>query len=237
MNVDELRRAFTMGQELADRIRGFRTQRVATILEGETPVDMYRNSKIIIHIVPLISFTDAPELPIGASDALDLVPIGASGGWHPLHTFEGFATYVSNEGELSRSYVLMFRSGIIETVALLPKADGLVSLAGIEATIFETWRRYLKVLKKHSLEPPYYFFLTLTDVRSSTVKAPFFSSDKPIELRRDMLHFPEVQISQERVGLPNTELLRPICDRVANAFGLARSFNYKVTGSYQVQGA
>ena len=121
MNVDELRRAFTLGQELADRIRGFRTQRVATILEGETPVDMYRDPKIIIHIAPLISFTDAPELAVGASDALDLVPIGASGGWHPLHTFEGFATYVGSEDDLSRSYVLMFRNGVIETVALLPQ--------------------------------------------------------------------------------------------------------------------
>lgn len=73
----------------------------------------------ILHIIPL-SVAD----PIAKSIDLDRlrsqtsawIPWGA-GGYNARRNFDGFVTYSAAEGTVTRAYIQVFRSGMIEVVA------------------------------------------------------------------------------------------------------------------------
>jgi Putative DNA-binding domain len=70
LDVDELRRVVLFSQELGDRIRQFRARRVATIIAGDTPIELPPCPKQILHFVPFAAF--------GATNAVDLHPVFAN---------------------------------------------------------------------------------------------------------------------------------------------------------------
>jgi hypothetical protein len=95
----------------------------------------------------------------------------------------------------------------------------------------------LDVQSHFGIEPPYYAFNSVLGVRGF---APFIPatmenwmrdfSGRPC--RQDRLLLPEVEISAERLRVPNVVLLRDTFDRLANAFGLPGSLSYDGNGNY-----
>ena len=51
MDVAELRSAFSLSQGMADRVRGFRAERVHRIIAEDTPVTLPGGSKMVVHLV------------------------------------------------------------------------------------------------------------------------------------------------------------------------------------------
>ncbi len=82
-NVEQLRHLFTDPPYLADRIRSFRTDRLAKIGACESPIPLAPGGKIILHVIPLPSFADSRFLDIVSSVAagyhMPLPLDGASG--------------------------------------------------------------------------------------------------------------------------------------------------------------
>ena len=64
MDVMEIKNAFLQSQELPERIRRFRDERLGKIISDETPVRLFTGSRIIIHILPVASFLDEIRLAI-----------------------------------------------------------------------------------------------------------------------------------------------------------------------------
>ena len=114
LDVFELKNAFTFSDTLADRIKGFRIKRTSAIIAGDTPVPLDDGGKIIIHLVPVESFT--PALSFNISEIIKnpskLSPIYSSGYNHRIN-LDGLMTFSSGRNEKSHSYTQLYRTGII----------------------------------------------------------------------------------------------------------------------------
>ncbi|MDW8022595.1 MAG: ATP-binding protein [Nitrososphaerota archaeon] len=235
LDVTELRVAFTLSETVTERIRKFRENRISNILANETPVPFYEGAKIVLHLIPIISFTPGQiyDMHKIASDPLKMRPIYCSGCSH-RYNFDGFLTYcVDHEGK-SYSYVQLFRNGIIEAVeGLLLKpwaAEKELKIPSVayEQELIKSLTEYLSILKILEVEPPVFIFLTLLGVKGYSMAVDSSRAYEAHSIDRDILMLPEVVI--ESYDVDPKDILKPCFDSIWNACGFPRSLNYNMKG-------
>jgi len=236
LDVAELRVAFNLSEATTERIRKFRENRISKIFASETPVPFYDTGKIVLHLIPIISFNPAQGYDIGkivsCPDDMAPIPIHSSFSCHSRYNFDGFLTYISGKDGKSHSYVQLFRSGIIEAVVSLELHGGKLLIAGnvYEGELVESLPHYLSVLKVLNVELPVFIFLTLLGVKGYSMS--YDRGMSPIErvhkIDRDILLLPEIFI--ESYDAIAEDILRPCFDSIWNACGFPRSLNYDDTG-------
>jgi hypothetical protein len=143
LNVDELRSIFALSGTVAERIRGFRADRVAKIAAGGAPVPLFPQGILAMHLVPFSAFDAGQSFPIdkAARESKRFPPISKAavvGADHTV-TFDGLLTTSNAKPppEPQRAYVQVFRSGALEAVtSTLGSAEGgRMRLPEIEALI------------------------------------------------------------------------------------------------------
>jgi hypothetical protein len=82
LDVDELRTIFIESEQITEKLRQFRTNRLSKIIADDVPAILPSNSRMIIHLLPLAAFAtlvtvDLRELP---NDLRNFV--GLIGGFH-----------------------------------------------------------------------------------------------------------------------------------------------------------
>ncbi len=134
LDVGQLRQAFGLSESIIPRISAFRSERIAKVYADELPAPVEEGPRLLIHVVPPSAFAPFPELDI--ADALSRA-FGDRGDNFGLRSFEPFSHtgswdhFVNLEGRVviptafggrpaARSYVHVYRSGILETLWLLP---------------------------------------------------------------------------------------------------------------------
>ena len=237
MDVGELRNTFNLSETITERIRRFREDRISKIFANDTPVPFYDSAKIVLHLIPVISFTSAQRYDIGkiASHPEKLGPIYCSG-WNHRYNLDGFLTYSGGRTDISHSYVQLFKNGIIEAVEgflLEPhhkKESLLIPSIAYERELIKSLSDYFSVLKTLNVELPVFIFLTLVGVRGYTmaVDQSKFWIDEFHPIDRDILSLPEIAI--ENYDFIADDALKPCFDSIWNACGFPRSFNYDDTG-------
>ena len=117
LDVAELRTAFNLSETIIERIRKFSLDRISKILANETPVPFYDTPKIVLRIIPIISFNPVQNYDIKkiASRPGIFKPMFCSG-WNNRYNLDGFLSYSGGRNDKSHSYVQLFRNGIIESV-------------------------------------------------------------------------------------------------------------------------
>lgn len=236
MDVSELRQAFTLADTLMERVRRFRTDRLALISANEAMVPLPDSPKAVLHIIPLSSFVSPAQIQFNEMDG-GMQPMGARGGWNSRYTVEGHGTYTGDGRSEAgcHSYTLVFRSGIIEGVHLVAnpsdKEDNYVYSTEVEGPITHCTPRFLERLRREAIEGPFYLFFSLLGVkgRSMYIGNHFSLSYSATPVRRDVLLFPEVVFPAASFDMA---VVRPLCDMVFNAFGLHRSPSFVSDGKY-----
>lgn len=235
LDVSELRIAFNLSETIAERIREFRENRISNIFADETPVPLYDNPKIVLHLLPIVSFasTQSYEIDKIALDPGKIRPVYCSS-WDHRYNLDGFLTYSAGREGKSHSYVQLFRNGIIEAVEALllePLNDNLVipSIA-YERELMESLSEYLSILRKLGVELPILIFLTLVGVKGYKMAYQRFFRRETYPIDRDILFVPEVVI--ENYDVLAKDVLRPCFDSIWNACGFPRSLNYDETGNW-----
>ena len=61
LRVRELREAFVLAESVSDRMKRFRSGRVAVLVSGEGPAALVAKSLIVLHVMPVQAF-DRPTL-------------------------------------------------------------------------------------------------------------------------------------------------------------------------------
>ncbi len=107
LDVEEIRAAFLQSETFAIQARTFRTERLASIIDGQTPIQLAHVPKIIMHIVPFSAFD------VGKRFELQNPPHFSS-----VHPIGGYTTNVRfNFDGMLRSfqgtYVQLYRDGQI----------------------------------------------------------------------------------------------------------------------------
>lgn len=237
LDVGELRVAFNLSETITERIRNFRRDRISKIFANETPVPFYDNAKIVLHLIPIISFNPAQSYDIReiASHPTRMPPI-YSGGANSRYNLDGFLTHSDDQEKKSYSYVQLFRNGIIEAVEglLLEPHEGKLVIHRVEyeRQLIISLDNYLSLLKTLNVELPIFVFLTLLGVKgySMTVDRFKFPTQQSHTIDRDVLLLPEVIV--ESYDVVAEKVLKPSFDAIWNACGFPRSFNYNDAGEW-----
>jgi hypothetical protein len=234
MDVDELRIAFTLSETIEKKIKNFKVERIAGVLSGDTPVKLRDNPKVILHFVPLSSFNRVQCIDldkVNSDPVKHLSPIyGRAHDWR--FNFDGYLTYSSFDKDF-RSYVQLFRNGIIEAVeaGLIRSGDNTfrIPMTTFEKEIIESVERYLSTLMLLEVNPPVFIFLTLLDVKGYTIPHKFqFDDDVSHKIDKDILSLPEVSVNNFDIDI--SKIMRPGFDAIWNACGFRRSMNYDENG-------
>jgi hypothetical protein len=243
LDVEELQTAFTLAEALADRIRSFRADRVIAIKAGDTPLEIEPGPKIIVHLVPLSAFSGASKRDLG--DALgpfvqqhliSYKPMGNPLGWDHRVNIDGRLIYIvtGSGAPARRSYIQIFRSGIVETVRHLRPLtqDGQAYIACREWTL--ELRAFVQsqfqMLVQLGLEPPLYLFLSLADAKGYFLADEFFQRTSEVGLARSDILLPEVTVSSLAADID--ALLIPLLNRVWNAAGNERCPHFDTDGKW-----
>ncbi len=241
LDVTELRVAFNLSETITERIRNFRQDRISKIFAGETPTPLYDFPKIVLHIMPIISFNPAQAYDIDKinSQSDKTHPIGRNV-CNSRYNLDGILTYSGIENDKSDSYVQFFRNGIIEAVEgwiLRPHGEKLVILSiTFEKGLIMSLRDYLAVLKTLQVEPPIFIFLTLLGVKgySMGIDTWKYDIDEVHTIDRDVLLLPERMI--ESYDVSAEDVLKPCFDSIWNACGFARDLYYNDDGEWAPKG-
>lgn len=238
LDVGELRIAFNLSETITERIRRFREDRISNIFANETPVPFYDTAKIVLHLVPIISFNPAQSYGIDkiASNPVKMIPMSCRG-WNHRYNLDGFLTYCGGREERSHSYVQLFKNGIIEAVEGLildpnHTKGKLLIPTDYEIELIKSLPDYLSILKTLNVELPVFIFLTLVGVKeySMAVDRQRYWIDEVHTIDRDILLLPEIVIESYEVIAE--DILRPCFDSIWNACGFPRSLNYDDTGAW-----
>jgi len=236
LDVAELRVAFNLSETMTERIRAFRQDRISKIFANETPVPLYDNPKIVLHLIPIISFNPAQSYDIDKinSQSDKTHPIGCNV-CNSRYNLDGILTYSGARNDESDSYVQFFRNGIIEAVEgwqLRPRTESRsIYSPYFEKTLIQSFSDYISVLKSLNVEPPIFIFLTLLGVKGYSIAAhEDFSFVKSHTIDRDILQLPEIMIESYNVSAP--DVLRPCFDSIWNACGFPKSKNYNDKGAW-----
>jgi len=240
LDVSELRNIFNLSETVATRIKNFRIQRLAEIESGAAPIAISGKNKIILHLIPLESFSTKLDIPADKlselrQDANNFKPMYSSGRFSHQINYDGIMTYAGKEDRKSiRSYTQLFRSGIVEAVesSILDRGDDniLPSLV-IERVISEYTIKYLNILKKLELNPPIFVFISLTNVKGTIMDNDGFRHElDAYPIAENSLYLPEATF--ENYDQPVLLTLKPSIDLIWNACGIPKSENISEDGNF-----
>jgi hypothetical protein len=231
--------AFIASESLSERIRQFRSDRIAKIIADETPVPLDLKPKIVLHVLPIESFTSGSSIDISLfEEEIKLKTIPETGYRSVFrYNFDGFChyDYYDYEDRTNSSYVQMFRNGCIESVTsygFYPFQNiNIFDESSIEEELIKTTKEYLEVLKsKLEINPPILIRIGILGIKGYRIKwhDEHSNSKDNNEIDRDYPIIPElfIQSYDEKVS----DILRPAFDTIWQACGYPRSKNYDSNG-------
>ena len=243
LDVGDLRYAFTLSETVAERIRNFRTGRVAKILGGEMPGPLWDSAVIALHGVPLSSFTTAERFDVPALHDAVVKMQTLSGGGNPRTNLDGAVlynrmptgrpTFASQPRDGWHAYTQVFREGMVETASVIDRRDGRPSLPSIayEQRLGNFLERCIRALTSLGVEPPIYVFLSLVGSAGCELGISGEVAVGYSPLDQNVVILPEVVV--EDLNSDPYAVLRPAFDMVWNAFGLERSANFDGDGNWR----
>jgi Putative DNA-binding domain len=211
LGVEQLRRVFTQGADNLERIRRFVRERAFLVHTGDGPISLSPNTpKVIVHVIPLISFEGAISLPIGKAllQSMDSMrPIDGEWGWDRSFNADGMMWGLSetnNDSTTKGHYTQLFRNGIFESaenrmariIEEHKSTYGMIPATRIEKEVCENLFYIFRELQTMDVTSPLFVNLTLMGVKGYTVPSPsgYFGYSKTIP--HDYLFFPEVTFEE-----------------------------------------
>ena len=165
MDIAELRDAFTASEQIGERLKLFREDRVRRIEGNDTPTPIAGGAKLVVHVLPLHArfgeTTGDLRRFVAENEAL-LNPIRGN----PRagrYNIDGYLTYRQpRDDSPPTSYVQMFRDGILEAVdastllpAGCPEGQRRLRMAASERMLIECVPRYVEAQRCFGIAPPW----------------------------------------------------------------------------------
>jgi hypothetical protein len=243
LDVGEIRNLFVISESAIDRIRNFRTERLARIGTGETPVTLEDHPKMVMHIVPM-SISDPSaifDLTSVINKNIELLEPVARQGLNSRLNFDGYLDYLRvPKGANAYSYVQLFRNGSIEFVEAYTlrirweDIGKVIPSIKFEQDLVYALRRYLFILRTLNVNPPFFVMISLLGVKGYTMavdKSKYYDEVPPRDgIDRNDLILPEIVLHSTYVDAP--KILKESFDIIWNAAGWPASENYDKDGAW-----
>lgn len=240
LDVPELRALFVRTEGQAQRVRDFRTGRLASLLTGETPIPLKVGPQLVIHAIPTqaaLGLVQLDPVPYSRGEAY-LPMIGERSGIAATLNFDGAYAVIPNRDERAAGYTQLFRQGYFEMVWVLsPLHDVSNKDAVLPGTAYERYTNQVLEqvrgeLNRHGLRQDMAVFLSLLGADSVIFSGPsdlgFGSSHYRFD--RQSLLLPDVLIPAE---ISPGKGMRPAYDLMCQSAGMAGSPNYGPDGEWK----
>jgi hypothetical protein len=245
MDVSDIRDAVLNAGSTEQRIRLFRSDRLARIGAGEMLVQLEGTKVICIHVVPFEAFAGSSQIDLmaAANHSQLLAPFYSYGWSAPTFNIDGIYVHAPRSNRTtSGGYVQCLRNGVIEAVdaEMLPSPENhpdAVPAVAFPQTLFSFAKRVMELYRILSVEPPYAFLLSFVGARGVVLGVDEWAqlrlSLHPID--RDVLMIPETVIDTHSFD-PDV-LLKPVLDALWQSFGSPACFYYNEQGRWNPQAA
>jgi len=216
----------------------FRNDRIKEIENNRMPVKFLNYGKFVLHLIAEESPTidHYYNIEIISRNPKYLKPIKYMG-MEISHTFDGLLTYTTDLSGVARSYVHLYRKGIIEAVegSLLKPIASKLEIPSIvyEEEILKALPDYIEVFKRILVQPPFSLYLTLVQVQGYEMKLnkPILGVN-PVPIDKDELKLEEIYVEDYSETEDIPRLVQPWFDEIWNACGMFKSFNYDENGNW-----
>lgn len=235
LDVGELRNAFTATDTIAHRIRDFRTDRLAKLRIGQGNIPIKDGAMTVLHLIPLSAFTsrDEIDLILNQENINTISPLGA-GGWNNTINLDGYMTFSGEINVPSRAYTQTYRNGIIEAIEVFTEFDNrkVIPSVAYEQDILSALPRYLLSLRSLNIELPIFVYLSLINLEGYefATSNSRFGWTETRQSNNDNIVLPEIIIDE--FGIEADKIMKPVFNKVWNAFGLTHSLNYNAEGDW-----
>jgi hypothetical protein len=233
LDVDELRDAFNLSATLAEKVRNLRIDRVNRILADDTPVPLMANAKIVLHVVPIVSFNSGQAYDVTLVERNPRkLPAMESYMSSRRYNLDGILAYsIGLQGKFL-SYTQLFKNGIIEATdaSFLEPRDGRRTIRGslFEEKLIDLLSACLALMKDLSVELPVFVFVSLLEVKGYAMSIPRAVPSLSPVIDREHLLLPEAVVHSYETKA--ADVLHPCFDSLWNACGYPRSLNYDKNG-------
>ena len=172
LDVTELRSAFLASDDLSQKVGGFRAERIAKILNNETPRVLSSRNLFCMHLIPLESLNPAKVIDFDSAinNRTMLRPIYTNG-WGSSANFDGLLVSSDTLKPTTASYIQLFRNGSMEAVnslLLTPFREPnkkLVPSIAFEKELIEALEGYLEFYKVYGVSPPIVVSVSMLNVK------------------------------------------------------------------------
>lgn len=232
MDILEIRSSILLSETLTNQIKTFKEERITKISFNESFLVLKTVPKIVIHIIPVVSFELGHYMDPSSIRFQRWMPIFSSSA-NFRYNIDGLLYYdrLSSEQEYY-TYVQIFKSGIIEAVDAylldLENNQKIFSSPAVENQIFLAIRNYLENLKSLEVDFPYIVFISFIGVEGYRI--PLLGRRTSDLIDREILYLPEIMIETEDYNL--SKLIRPTFNSLYNAFGLERHSHFNEEGEW-----
>jgi hypothetical protein len=234
LSMQEIRALFLASDFQLEAARSDRLARVAAITRGDTVIPLNPAPKIVMHLMPSVEAKfSGRELNTHADELSPLV--GEAGGLSVRRelNFDGLLAmtrYDYRPGNNFVSYAQLFRDGRIEAVdAFTLEGRDTLNGTGMDRLLVESVRKYEAILRSLRVDPPVLIFVSLLDIKGFRILIDDRFLDpcaRPIDRHQLLPTETVVESYDEPVDLA----MRPICDRIWNAVGVAASPSFMESG-------
>ena len=214
LDVSELRELFAMSEQFPARANKFVEEQLSKVQDAQRPVQMTKHialhgkgwhmaTKMVFHLIPVSAFSGGTRIDIRSiAPQLDqnLHPLGVYIGNEAAEVRKvasrlNLDGYVAYERDQTRSYVQLFRNGILEAVQAPDEEIGTrnVVVTDYEVRLSRALPNYAKLLSKLEIEPPFFLHLSLVNVRDWYLRGAFTSK---FAFETDILRVPEIMVSE-----------------------------------------
>lgn len=235
MDLSEVKTSLNLSENLGERIKNFRLERINRIISNDVNVPIVESPKIILHLLPLISFEKGYRIDLSVYPNQNLKPLFDSIS-SQRYNLDGLLTYSTiDDFKTADAYLLLYYNGIIETVnsrvlTLSSKDQKAFRVEAIERGLIEELERLLGELNSLNVNCPIIIMITLLGVKGYRMDSSnaFFHANDSID--RDTVFLPEVMLIDysEKIEL----VIKPIFDSLWQAFGFSKCRHYNDEGKW-----
>ncbi len=237
-SVEELRVLFTLAADAQERIKNFRSDRIAKISAGQGPVLLPAGGRLIVHLVPLSAFGRSNQIDL--ERALEVSqkfrPMAAEGRTARFN-LDGFINV--RGGDVCHGYTQVFRNGMVEATRAEILRDHqrmkILYARSIAREIIEVVPTYFEGLRILDVPAPIVLMVSFQGVMGAKLAIgglEFFDEIQSLP-QVDPLLLPEVIVEDYGSPPDYVKELRPIFDALWNAAGFSRCTYYDATGDWR----
>lgn len=235
MDLSEVKNSINLSENLVERIKNFRLDRISRIISNDVNIPLVESPKIVLHLLPLISFEKGYRIDLNVDISQNLRPLFDSTSYQ-RYNLDGLMTYSTiGDFKTADAYLLLYYNGIIETfnsrvLTLSSKDQKAFRVEAIERGLIEELERLLGELNSLNVNCPIIIMITLLGVKGYMIDSSnaFFHANDSID--RDTVFLPEVMLNDysEKIEL----VIKPIFDSLWQAFGFSKCKHYNDKGEW-----